>query len=36
MKIVAEYLVRLPIYKGDREEEYKIYKASLHAYYRHP
>lgn len=26
MKIVAEYLVRLPIYKGDREEEYKIYK----------
>lgn len=26
MKIVGEYLVRLPIYTGDREEEYKIYK----------
>lgn len=26
MKIIAEYLVRLPIYTGDREEEYKIYK----------
>lgn len=26
MKIIGEYLVKLPIYIGDREEEYCFYK----------